>query len=224
MARNKYPEVTVERIVDAAEKLFWEKGYEHTTIQDIIDELGDLSKGAIYHHFKSKEEIIDAVATRFYQDSTDQVVALKDVTGYTGLEKLKKSVRVCLEGMDQTQLLRAAPRMLENPKMLAMQIHSSVDEVAPQLIAPLIRQGVADGSIQTDYPEEMAQALLLLANLWLNPLVFTMTETELARRFAFLQQVSEKLGAPIFDQDLLPSIEAMRRLLAELKQQEDETA
>ena len=41
MARNKYPEVTVERILDAAQKLFLEKGYDHTTIQDIVDELGD---------------------------------------------------------------------------------------------------------------------------------------------------------------------------------------
>ena len=61
MARNKYPEVTVERILDVSQRLFLEKGYDNTTIQDIVDELGGLSKGAIYHHFKSKEEIMDAV-------------------------------------------------------------------------------------------------------------------------------------------------------------------
>ena len=50
MARNKYPEVTVERILDAAQRLFLEKGYDNTTIQDIVDELGGLTKGAVYHH------------------------------------------------------------------------------------------------------------------------------------------------------------------------------
>ena len=65
MARNKYPEETVARILDVSLKLFLEKGYENTTIQDIIDALGNLSKGAIYHHFKSKEDILEAVcATR----------------------------------------------------------------------------------------------------------------------------------------------------------------
>ena len=64
MARNKYPEVTVERILDVSQRLFLEKGYDNTTIQDIVDELGGLSKGAIYHHFKSKEEIMDAVGDR----------------------------------------------------------------------------------------------------------------------------------------------------------------
>lgn len=67
MARNKYPEVTVQRILDASMKLFLEKGYENTTIQDIVDELGDLSKGAIYHHFKSKEDIIQAVGDKVHE-------------------------------------------------------------------------------------------------------------------------------------------------------------
>ena len=62
MARNKHPEVTEERILDVAQQLFLEKGYENTTIQDIVDGLGGLTKGAVYHHFKSKEEIMDAVA------------------------------------------------------------------------------------------------------------------------------------------------------------------
>ena len=49
MARNKHPEETVEKILAVSAKLFMEKGYEHTTLQDIIDNLGGLTKGAIYH-------------------------------------------------------------------------------------------------------------------------------------------------------------------------------
>ena len=58
MARNKYPEETVKKILDVSHRLFREKGYDHTTIQDITDALG-MSKGAVYHHFKSKEDILD---------------------------------------------------------------------------------------------------------------------------------------------------------------------
>ncbi len=47
MARNKHPEETVNLILSVAFRLFMEKGYEHTSIQDIIDHLGGLSKGAI---------------------------------------------------------------------------------------------------------------------------------------------------------------------------------
>ena len=44
MARNPHPEVTERRILAAAKKLFAEKGYDKTSIQDIIDKLGDLSR------------------------------------------------------------------------------------------------------------------------------------------------------------------------------------
>ena len=69
MARNKHPEETVNLILDVAYRLFMEKGYEHTSIQDIIDHLGGLSKGAIYHHFKSKEEIFYAVTDKMTAES-----------------------------------------------------------------------------------------------------------------------------------------------------------
>ena len=45
MARNKYPEVTVEKILEVSQRLFVEKGYDNTTIQDIVNELGGLTKG-----------------------------------------------------------------------------------------------------------------------------------------------------------------------------------
>ena len=64
MARNKHPQETVNLILDVASHLFMEKGYEHTSIQEIINNLGGLSKGAIYHHFKSKDDILVAVTER----------------------------------------------------------------------------------------------------------------------------------------------------------------
>ena len=60
MARNTPPEQTVQKMRDVSLKLFGEKGDEKTTIQDIVDALG-MSKGAIYHHFKSKDDIIEAL-------------------------------------------------------------------------------------------------------------------------------------------------------------------
>ena len=74
MARNKYPEVTVEKILDVAQRLFLEKGYDNTTIQDIVNELGGLTKGAIYHHFKSKEEIIDALSEKLFFENNPFVI------------------------------------------------------------------------------------------------------------------------------------------------------
>ena len=69
MPRNKYPEETVQKILDASLKLFLEKGYEETTVLDIISEMGGLTRGAFYHHFKSKEEVFDALCEILFYES-----------------------------------------------------------------------------------------------------------------------------------------------------------
>ncbi len=89
MARNKHPEETVNLILDVAFRLFIKKGYEHTSIQDIIKQLGGLSKGAIYHHFKSKEDILMAVTDRMTSESNRMLADVRDRTDLTGQEKLK---------------------------------------------------------------------------------------------------------------------------------------
>ena len=96
MARNKYPEETKNKIIDTAAKLFIENGYEHTSIQDIIDHLGGLSKGAIYHHFKSKEEIMWAVADRMYEGSEYTLEKVARRMDLNGAEKLKEIFRTSL--------------------------------------------------------------------------------------------------------------------------------
>lgn len=53
-----------DRILDTAWKLFREKGYENTTLQDIID-TSDTSRGAFYHHFRGKEELLFSMAGYF---------------------------------------------------------------------------------------------------------------------------------------------------------------
>jgi len=57
---------TIEAVIDAAERLFRERGYDKTSMQDIANG-AKISKGAIYHHFKSKMEILDAVQDRQIQ-------------------------------------------------------------------------------------------------------------------------------------------------------------
>ena len=55
------PEKTYEKILEVSSKLFFEKGYENTSLQDIVNNLDGLTKGAVYHHFSSKDDILDAV-------------------------------------------------------------------------------------------------------------------------------------------------------------------
>ena len=123
MSRNKYPEQTVERILDAARRLFLEKGYEATTIQDIVDELGGLTKGAVYHHFKSKADIMNALGDRLFLER-DPFLAVAGRKDLNGLEKLREVIRLHEADAEQQQLGREALPMLKNPRVLAEMLES----------------------------------------------------------------------------------------------------
>ena len=203
MARNKYPEETVNLILDVAFRLFMEKGYEHTSIQDIIDHLGGLSKGAIYHHFKSNEDILYAVMGRMTAESNLRLKEICDRTDLNGKEKLKTLFRLSLDRPVMEDVFTVSPNVYNNPRFLSSFLHEAVEESAPDYILPIIRQGIADGSITTEYPEQLAQLISLLANIWINPIIFEDSREETYRKFVIFDQVLKGLGLNIVDQEML---------------------
>ena len=215
MARNKYPEETVNKILDVSMQLFLEKGYEHTSIQDIVNHLGGLSKGAIYHHFKSKEDILDGVMNKLYQNNDnelDHLRLLEKDSSMTGLQKLQALFTTALESPRQDDMFQMAPDFLKNPQMLAMQIDGIYTESVPHFVQPIIEEGIADGSIKTDYPKELAEMILLLINIWLIPLVHDEDPSSVTNRFALFQEMMGKMGIEIFDKDAVKRLEKFRKM------------
>lgn len=131
MARNKHPEETVNLILDVAFRLIMEKGYEHTSIQDIIAHLGGLSKGAIYHHFKSKEDILVAVIDRITSESNQMLAEIRDRFDLNGNEKLKAIFRESITRPVQNDIFTAAPDFHNNPKLLFSLLHDTIENAAP---------------------------------------------------------------------------------------------
>lgn len=206
MARNKYPEITVERILDVSQRLFLEKGYDNTTIQDIVDELGGLTKGAVYHHFKSKEEIMDAVSDRmFFENNPFEVV--RERTDLNGLEKLREVIRINQADTARTSMTAQAIPITKNPRVLVSMIDANRRILTPYFLE-LIEEGNRDGSLHTAYAKEIAELLPLLTSLWLLPSVFPATKEEMKRKFYFLGDMLEKMGIPLFDDTILDVIDA----------------
>ena len=206
MARNKHPEETVNLILDVSFRLFMEKGYEHTSIQDIIDHMGGLSRGAIYHHFKSKEEILEAATNRMTAESNQMLAEVRDRKDLTGKEKLKMIFYESINRPVQNDLFTAAPGFHNNPKLFFSLVHDTVTETAIQYIQPIFRQGVADGTIRTEYPEQLAELVMLAANVWMNPMTIDSTAEETRRKFMVFRQMMEGFGLDIIDDRLMDRI------------------
>lgn len=209
MARNRHPEETVNLILDVAYRIFMEKGYEYTSIQDIIDNLGGLSKGAIYHHFKSKEDILVAVTDRMTAESNKMLQVIRDRRDLSGKEKLKAIFKESICRPVQDEIFTVAPNFSNNPKLLFSLLHDTVDEVAPNYILPIIKQGICDGSIQTDYPEQLSELIILAANVWMNPMIFDNSEEESYRKFMVFGQMLKGFGLDIVDNEMLERLQEL---------------
>lgn len=202
MARNKYPEETERKILDIAFRLFSEKGYDHTTIQDIVDELG-MSKGAVYHHFKSKEDILDHLYDRYYVDS--KMFDVLEDPSRSGLERLRELLRRQLADPGKLEIDDITISFENNPQLIQLLLTTSVRNAAP-IIQRLLEEGNADGSLSTPYPKEAAESFMVLLNLWAG--IFSHTQEEFMTKFRFLKVIADGLGIPVFDQALMDTLEA----------------
>ena len=211
MARNKYPEETHKLILDVSTKLFFEKGYDQTAMQAIIDGLGGMTQGAVYHHFHSKEEILIAVVERMCQENNIKMVRLRDDTTLTGKQKLEKMFSDSLTNPGQKDMFTVTPNLLDNPKLLAYYLRMVAETIVPAYVIPVIKQGVEDGSIVTDYPEELADAIMFLTDVWVNPVIFKMSDKQLTNRILLINDMLRPFGMELISKEMIDCMTECRR-------------
>ena len=212
MPRNKYPEETVSLILDVSLRLFSECGYSQVKMQDIVEALGGLTKGAVYHHFKNKEDIFDALLNRYYQILEPMRVIQK--SRLSGLEKLKKVVlRGLGDSIRNKEILSLSEGVLKTPRFLLRQMEDSQTKVAP-IFQDIIEQGNADGSLSVPYPKQAADAFALLVNIWMNPAIYPTSEDEYLQKIFEFQILLNGMGLPIIDDVVLEEFKALRKNLS----------
>ena len=190
MARKNSSELTTSMILEISSRLFFEKGFEQTSIQDIVGELG-MSKGAIFHHFKSKDVIFDAVLERYANivvQKTDEW--LKNCHGLTAKEKITYLLECHIADDSLSVEATAAYRQMYSAGILAAVAKLCINKYAP-LFSRLFIEGIRDGSIQTDYPHEAAEVFHLLYNIWAT------YDGGMRRKMKFLQHTMRLLGVDI---------------------------
>lgn len=200
MPRNKYPEETVQKILDASLKLFLEKGYEETTVLDIIAEMGGLTRGAFYHHFKSKEEVFEALCEKLFYE-TNPFEKAKQHKELNGLEKLKFVMKTSFDDTEHHKLSIASMQLMESPAFLK-KLTESNKELVP-MYQELIEEGIKDGSIHTEHSKLLAELFVLLTNFWSIPTIYTVTQEEAWEKFLMIKEIMDNLGLPIIDDEVV---------------------
>ena len=204
VAKTEKSQAMIEKILSTATQLFIHNGYEKTSVQNIA-QTASISKGAIYHHFQSKDEILFAVLKQRYQLMEKELLDWLESTSHlTGREQLKETFQFSLKSQKTNyEMLNHAP--LDAEFILTI-IRYNLRTGTP-LIADIIKKGIEDQSIQPiPFPNEVAETILLLTNFWVEGSIFENSSEKIVDRSYFLQFMLQSIGLDIFDESLIHEI------------------
>ena len=180
-------------ILDVAEQLFAEKGFDSASTNDIIKRIG-IARGTLYHHFGSKEEILDALVERMAREGLARARAVISDKNRPLLERLSGAImalnldngagRVVFEQIHKPQNALLHQKMQER----------ILSGVVP-LIAKLIEEGNAEGTFDSAYPDEAAEMIMTYANTAFDTLAATTPEQMERKSRAFICHTERILGA-----------------------------
>jgi transcriptional regulator, TetR family len=197
MARNRNPHETRKKILEVSKDLFLKKGFDNTSIQDIINGLGGLTKGVIYHHFESKQEILQSIIRE-----NNQEILNYNWRGDTGLEKIQNSLMDAFSNFEQQRLVYSASIKLRSPRLLGEQYLSLFSDFLPE-IRERVYEGVKDESIKTEYPEELADLIVLTLNIWIGFQISVYSVEELKRKMKFIKLSFDGLGVHLISDEMM---------------------
>ena len=189
----KTAEERKNEILDVAEELFAEKGYDNASTNDIIARIG-IARGTLYHHFCSKEEILDAIVDRMTREGISRAGSIaKDksrsildrLTGVLGALRIKSSAKE--EVMEQ---MHKPQNALLHQKMQERLINGIVP-----LIAGLIVEGNETGIFETKYPEEAAGMIMIYGNIAFDDVEGLTQRQKKQKGKAFIYNTEKMLGA-----------------------------
>lgn len=89
------------------------------------------------------------------------------------------------------------------------------------MVQKILKEGIADGSIHTEYPRELAEVLMLVSNVWLNPMIYHSSPEETVHKLKFYQYTLKLWGLDILDDEVIASLEGYTVLYNQKKGEEE---
>jgi AcrR family transcriptional regulator len=152
-------------ILDVALQLVYSKGYDRMTIQDILDEL-QISKGAFYHYFESKSDVLDAIVERMVTEQVKPILlSIVHDPHLTALEKFQRYIDTSVrwKTAEKTLMIELVKVWYSDENALARQkmYKMMVEHVSP-LFNQIVEQGVREGTFNILYTEYVSQVIINL--------------------------------------------------------------
>lgn len=163
-------------ILDAAEKLFGRKGYEKTTVNNILDEVG-IAKGTFYYYFESKEEVLDSVVHRVTETITARAQAISSSTEFSPIEKFIKIVLALRVDNEVDNAFKEILHKPENALTHQKSLVQMVTNITP-ILEGVVLEGINQGVFTSEYARQYTQIFLTSLATLLDDGIFQMEAEE----------------------------------------------
>lgn len=162
--------ITINTIVEAARMLFVEKNYADVTITDIA-EAAEVSKGALYHHFSSKEDIYLQMMHHYLQEIQTITQAAADNSTGSCRQRLRQSLVSFLQLPDELlsvlRLVRRDINTFTDP--IRQELIVAYQTAVPVQVERILREGIASGELQAIDARLLSWELVALVEVALRP-------------------------------------------------------
>lgn len=191
----KDPATRRAEILDHAYRLFTERGYERTSMNQIICAVG-FSKGALYHHFSSKEELLEAITTRLAGGIADSAKFILDDPSIDAFARLTAFLahlhaRKTEQVVEMREMFEPLFRT-ENIRLFH-RIHAAITAVVQPILARIIAEGVAEKTFDTPDPETAATLIIQLGATGRELISETMGTSNQLERERLLDRLCDRL-------------------------------
>ena len=181
---RKEAEERRNEILDVADELFRQKGFDGTSTDDILKKVG-IARGTLYYHFKSKEDIMNALIDRYTVLLLEAAQAVASDTSIPVHERIIRAVMALnISSVDGQEVMEH----IHKPQNALM--HQKIQKViinrVPSILADIIREGIDQGLFHTPYPFEVMEMVVAYTNSVFDEDMVEMTDEQRASRIQAL--------------------------------------
>lgn len=195
-------------ILDVAERLFCTKGFDNTSTNDILNEIG-IARGTLYYHFKSKEDILDAMIERLTKEVLHRAKVIAHDADIPVMERLVRAIMALNLDNELGNMVMEQVHRPQNALLHQKMQKSLLSGVNPMITA-LVKEGIAQGLFHTDYPEGAVEMTMVYSNIAFDGLEELTKEETYRKVIAFSYNVERLLG--VKEGSLLASMKAIFKL------------
>lgn len=193
MKTIKEGEVRKREILDVARELFIKKGYEQTSVNDIL-KIVDIAKGTFYYYFASKKEVLEAIILDIVEEGAKRAEKILRDKSIPLVNRIMMAIMAQAPEFVGSDEIKEEMHKVENTKLEQLYLKAMLKRMTPLLQGPVL-EGVDQDIFHMEYPTECIESILLLGHMLFDCDIFEWEMEEYPKKIqAFLVNIERMMG------------------------------